>query len=64
MTTSNLPTIDQLATEIGLNEKQKTAIKEYLLKLLLANFQLMKQEYNEEIDKAMVGLAQPADNEK
>lgn len=57
MTTTNIPTIDQFAVSIGLNEEQTKAVKEYFINLLVTNFELMKQEYNDEIDRAIENLA-------
>ena len=49
-------TIDDFTKEIGLTDKQSSAVKKYVLDLIVDNLNSMKDEYNQEIDTAIDSL--------
>jgi len=48
--------IDEFTKEIGLTPKQSSAVKEYILELVVDNLKSMKEEYNQEIDAVVESL--------
>ena len=50
--------IDEFTKEIGLTGEQSTAVKKYILDLVVDNLNSMKDEYNQEIDTAIDSLTE------
>ncbi|MDP4009745.1 MAG: hypothetical protein Q8P53_02040 [Candidatus Shapirobacteria bacterium] len=48
--------LDEFFIKIKLNPEQSTAVREFIIDLLVDNLKLMKEEYNGEIDRAIKGL--------
>jgi len=48
--------IDEFTKEIGLTRDQSSAVKEYILELVVDNLKSMKDEYNQEIDTVIENL--------
>ena len=48
--------IDEFTKENGLTPQQSSAVKEYILELVVDNLKSMKDEYNQEIDTVIDSL--------